>query len=30
VDRTGRALGNLRALVDLIDGRLHPQRILSL
>lgn len=30
VDRTGRALGNLRAIVDLIDGRLHPQRILSL
>jgi GT2 family glycosyltransferase len=30
VDRTGRALGNLRALLDLIDGRLHPQRILSL
>jgi GT2 family glycosyltransferase len=30
VDRTGRALGNLRAVIDLIDGRLHPQRILSL
>jgi GT2 family glycosyltransferase len=30
VDRIGRALGNLRALLDLIDGRLHPQRILSL
>jgi GT2 family glycosyltransferase len=30
VDRTGRALGNLCALRDLIDGRLHPQRILSL
>jgi GT2 family glycosyltransferase len=30
VDRTGRALGNLRAFADLIDGRLHPQRILSL
>ena len=30
VDRTGRALGNLRALLDLIDGRLHPKRILSL
>lgn len=30
VDRTGRVLGNLRALRDLIDGRLHPQRILSL
>jgi GT2 family glycosyltransferase len=30
VDRTGRALGNLRAVLELIDGRLHPQRILSL
>jgi GT2 family glycosyltransferase len=30
VDRTGRAVGNLRAVIDLIDGRLHPQRILSL
>ncbi len=30
VDRPGRALGNLRAMLDLIDGRLHPGRILSL
>jgi GT2 family glycosyltransferase len=30
VDRVGRALGNLRAVIDLVDGRLHPQRILSL
>jgi GT2 family glycosyltransferase len=30
VDRAGRALGNLRAMLDLLDGRLHPGRILSL
>lgn len=30
VDRLGRALGNLRAVLELMNGRLHPRRILSL
>lgn len=29
VDRPGRCLGNLRALLDLVTGRLNPRRILS-
>jgi GT2 family glycosyltransferase len=30
VDRLGRCKGNLRALLDLVTGRLHPGRILEL
>ncbi len=30
VDRCGRVRGNVRAMLDLIGGRLHPGRILSL
>jgi hypothetical protein len=30
VDRLGRCKGNLRALFDLVTGRLHPRRILEL
>lgn len=30
VDRRGRLKGNLIALADLLRGRLHPQRILTL
>ena len=30
VDRFGRCKGNLRALFDLVTGRLHPRRILEL
>lgn len=30
IDRRGRLLGNLRALGDLVTGRLHPMRVLDL
>ena len=30
VDRAGRLKGNLKAVRDLVAGRLHPQRILEL
>jgi len=30
LDRRGRFLGNCLAIVDLVRGRLHPQRILEL
>jgi hypothetical protein len=29
IDRQGRALGNVRALLDLVIGRLNPSRILK-
>jgi hypothetical protein len=30
IDRRGRLLGNAAALYDLLRGRIHPERILSL
>jgi hypothetical protein len=29
VDRRGRLLGNLRAIADLVTGRLDPRKVLS-
>lgn len=30
IDRTGRLMGNLRAMLDLVGGRLSPERVLKL